>query len=247
MAGLDRDDLQMVLDTITEYAEANLPDERLRELDAADEFPEETVRDMCGEGLGVSLLFIPEEFGGMGGGSFDVYRVCERMAAIDLGVATGVLATFLGSDPIVFGGTHEQQARFLGAIAEEGLLMAYGATEAGAGSDLASMRTTAVPIETDGEVTGYRINGTKQWISNGGRADLYTILALAPGGPTWFVVDRDTPGLHQGPPRGQARHPGQQHLRAHPRGRRGRRRPPRRDSSRGRGSRRRRRSSATPA
>ncbi|HYN75360.1 MAG TPA: acyl-CoA dehydrogenase, partial [Candidatus Limnocylindria bacterium] len=61
MAGLDRDDLQMVLDSITEYADANLPDERLRELDAADEFPEQTVRDMCGEGLGVSLLFIPEE------------------------------------------------------------------------------------------------------------------------------------------------------------------------------------------
>ncbi len=198
MAGLDRDDLQMVLDSITEYADANLPDERLRELDAADEFPEETVRDMCGEGLGVSLLFIPEEYGGMGGGAFDVYRVCERMAAIDLGVATGVLATFLGSDPIVFGGTPAQQERFLGAIAEHGLLMAYGATEAGAGSDLASLRTVATPIETDGQVTGYRISGTKQWISNGGRADLYTILALTPGGPTWFVVDHDTPGFSKG-------------------------------------------------
>jgi len=198
MPGLDRDDLKMVLDSITEYADANLPDERLRELDAADEFPEQTVRHMCGEGLGVSLLFIPEEYGGMGGGAFDVYRVCERMAAIDLGVATSVLATFLGSDPIVFGGTAEQQERFLGAIAEQGLLMAYGATEAGAGSDLASLRTVATPVETDGLVTGYRISGTKQWISNGGRADLYTILALAPGGPTWFVVDHDTPGFSMG-------------------------------------------------
>jgi len=199
-AGLDRDDLDLVLNSISDYAAHALPDERLRELDAADEFPEETVRDMCGEGLGVSLLFIPEAFGGMGGGSFDVYRVCERLASIDLGVATGVLATFLGSDPIVFGGTLEQQERWLGRIAAEGLLMAYGATEPEAGSDLGALRTTAVPVEEDGQVVGYRITGTKQWISNGGYADLYTILARTPGGPTWFVVDRETPGFSQGKP-----------------------------------------------
>ncbi len=199
-AGLDQDTLDMVLESIGMFAEGRLPDSVLLELDHEDRFPEEIVRGMCGDELGVSLLFIPEEYGGMGGGSFDVYRVCEQMAAVDLGIATGVLATFLGSDPIVFGGTEEQQARWLGAIAEEGLLMAYGATEPEAGSDLASMKTIAERIEEDGAIVGYKISGNKQWISNGGYADLYTILALAPDGPSWFVVDRGTPGFDSGKP-----------------------------------------------
>ncbi|MGI9643901.1 MAG: acyl-CoA dehydrogenase family protein, partial [Ilumatobacteraceae bacterium] len=199
-AGLDTDTLEMVLDSIGMFADDRLSDSVLLELDHEDRFPEEIVRGMCGDELGVSLLFIPEAYGGMGGGSFDVYRVCEKMAGVDLGVATGVLATFLGSDPIVFGGTEEQQARWLGAIAEEGLLMAYGATEPEAGSDLASMKTVAEPVVEDGETVGYKISGNKQWISNGGYADLYTILALAPGGPTWFVVDSGTPGFDHGKP-----------------------------------------------
>ena len=62
-----------------------------------DECPLEIVRDMCSpDKLGIQLLFIPEEFGGMGGGTFDVYCICEEMARIDLGIATAVLATFLG-------------------------------------------------------------------------------------------------------------------------------------------------------
>ena len=198
--GLDRDDLDMVLDAIGQYARSHLPDAKLRELDAADEFPEGIVREMCGEGLGVSLLFISEEFGGMGGGAMDIYRVCEQLAAIDVGIATGVLATFLGSDPIMFGGTPEQQKRWMTRIANEGLLMAYGATEPEAGSDLAAMRTTAEPIVENDRVVGYVLNGNKQWISNGGYADVYTVLARAPGGPTWFVVERDTPGFTHGKP-----------------------------------------------
>ncbi len=199
-AGLDNDTLEMVLDSIGMFAADKLTDAVLLELDHEDRFPEDIVRGMCGDELGVSLLFIPEQHGGMGGGSFDVYRVCEMMAGVDVGVATGVLATFLGSDPIVFGGTEEQRARWLGAIAEEGLLMAYGATEPEAGSDLAAMKTVAEPILEDGETVGYKISGNKQWISNGGYADLYTILALAPGGPTWFVIDRGTPGFDHGKP-----------------------------------------------
>jgi alkylation response protein AidB-like acyl-CoA dehydrogenase len=106
---------------------------------------------MCGSGLGVQLLFIPEEYDGMGGGAFDVYRICELMGGMDLGLATGVLATFLGSDPILYGGTEAQKAKWLGRIAREGLLMAYGATEPEAGSDLAALRTTAQPeLDEDG-------------------------------------------------------------------------------------------------
>ncbi len=198
--GLDKETLEMTLAAIQEFAEARLPQARLLELDARDEFPEETVRAMCGSELGIQLLFIPEEFEGMGGGAFDVYRVCEIMAGIDLGVATGVLATFLGCDPIVFGGTQQQKERWLTRIAREGLLMAYGATEPEAGSDLAALKTTATPVVGDGKVVGYRLNGSKQWISNGGVADLYSILALAPGGPTWFVLEKGAPGFGHGKP-----------------------------------------------
>jgi alkylation response protein AidB-like acyl-CoA dehydrogenase len=198
--GLDRETLEMTLAAIQEFAAARLPQAELLALDARDEFPAEVVRAMCGSELGIQLLFIPEEFEGMGGGAFDVYRVCEEMGRIDLGVATGVLATFLGSDPIVFGGSHEQKKRWLTRIAREGLLMAYGATEPEAGSDLAALRTTATPVTGDGKVVGYKLNGNKQWISNGGVADLYSILALAPGGPSWFVVEKGTPGLGYGKP-----------------------------------------------
>ena len=201
MAGLDREMLEMTLDAIGDFAARELPEKLLIDLDERDEFPAELIKRMCSDDLGVQLLFIPEEYGGMGGSAFDVYRTCERMAAIDLGVATSVLATFLGSDPIVVGGTPEQQARWLGRIAAEGLMMAYGATEPEAGSDLGAMKTVAVPVLDDaGAVAAYRITGKKQWISNGGVADLYTILARAPGGPSWFVVDRDTPGFVLGKP-----------------------------------------------
>jgi alkylation response protein AidB-like acyl-CoA dehydrogenase len=129
----------------------------------------------------------------MGGGALDVYRICERMAALDLGLATSELATQLGSDPIRVGGTPEQKREFMTRIAKEGVLFAYGATEPEAGSDLGALKTVATPA--DG---GYRISGVKQWISNGGVADLYTILALAPGGPSWFVVDRGAEGFTHG-------------------------------------------------
>jgi len=198
--GLDKETLDLTVSAIKEYTAAQLPESKLLELDASHEFPVDIVRDMCGGGLGIQLLFIPEEYEGMGGGAFDVYRVCEQMARIDLGLSTGVLATFLGSDPIIFGGTEKQKKKWLTRIAEEGLLMAYGATEPEAGSDLAALRTIATPVEENGKITGYKINGNKQWISNGGYADLYSILALAPGGPTWFIVEKGTPGLSHGKP-----------------------------------------------
>ena len=78
--------------------------------------------------------------------------------------------------------------------------MAYGATEPDAGSDLAALKTTAKPVLDGDAVVGYLLNGAKQWISNGGVADAATVLALAPGGPTWFVLDGDVAGLTRGDP-----------------------------------------------
>ena len=200
--GLDPDTLKAVLETLAEFVTAELPEERVLELDRADECPEDTVRAMCGDALGVQLVFIPEEYGGMGGGAFDSYRVCERMARLDIGLGTSVFATFLGSDPILMGGTEEQRRLWLGRIAEEGTLFAYGATEPEAGSDLGAMRTVAVPVD-GGDGRGpraYRITGRKQWISNGGIADAYSVLAMAPGGPSWFIVERGVDGFSSAPP-----------------------------------------------
>jgi alkylation response protein AidB-like acyl-CoA dehydrogenase len=198
--GIDKETLDLTLEALKDFMAAHLPEKKLLELDANEEFPVEIVRDMCGAGLGIQLLFIPEEFEGMGGGAFDDYRVCEELARVDLGVATGVFATFLGSDPIIFGGSYEQRKLWLTRIGQEGLIMAYGATEPEAGSDLGALRTVAQPVIEDGTVKGYKITGNKQWISNGGYADLYTILAKAPGGPSWFVVEKGVPGLSHGKP-----------------------------------------------
>src|SRR5246127_4591588 len=163
--------LKLSVKSLRDFAKKRLPDEVLRELDDRDECPIEIVHHMCNpDQLGIQLLFVPEEFGGMGGGAFDVYCVCEEMARIDLGVATAVLATFLGSDPITVGATPQQKKLWLTRIAEEGLLFAYGATEPEAGSDLGALRPTAEPVSQDGRTIGYKITGNKQWISNGGVA-----------------------------------------------------------------------------
>jgi alkylation response protein AidB-like acyl-CoA dehydrogenase len=201
MPSLDKETLDLILCTLRKYAERKLTAEYLLGLDHNEEFPHEVLRELNDPAqLGLHLLFIPEEFGGLGGGAYDVYRISEVMAAVDLGVATGVLATFLGSDPIRVGGTPEQKQYWMSRIADEALLMAYAATEPQAGSDLAALATRAEPVLETGQITGYRLSGRKQWISNGGVADLYSVLALAPGGPSWFIVERDRPGFTHGKP-----------------------------------------------
>ncbi len=193
--------LKLSLKSLREFAKKRLPDAEVIALDARDECPLDIVRHMCSpDHLGIQLLFIPEEFGGFGGGTFDVYCVCEEMARIDLGIATSVLATFLGSDPITVGATPEQKKLWLSRIAEEGLLFAYGATEPDAGSDLGALQTTADRVMDGERIAGYRINGSKQWISNGGIAGAYTVLASTPAGPSWFIVERGAAGFAQGKP-----------------------------------------------
>jgi acyl-CoA dehydrogenase len=188
--------LKLSLKSLRDFGKKRLPDETLIELDERDECPEEIVHTMCNpDQLGIQLLFIPEEYGGLGGSTFDVYLICEEMARIDLGLATSLFATFLGSDPITVGATPEQKKLWLSRIADEGVLFAYGATEPEAGSDLGSLKTTADRVMQDGKIAGYKINGSKQWISNGGIADLYTVLANTPSGPSWFVVEKGAKGF----------------------------------------------------
>src|SRR6516165_4339636 len=193
--------LKLSLKSLRDFGKKRLTDEVLIGLDEKDECPVDIVHYMSNpDQLGIQLLFIPEEYGGLGGSTFDVYLICEEMARIDLGVATSLFATFLGSDPITVGATPEQKKLWLGRIADEGVLFAYGATEPEAGSDLGALKTTAERVIEDGKVVGYKINGSKQWISNGGIADLYTILANTPSGPSWFVVEKGAKGFSHDKP-----------------------------------------------
>jgi alkylation response protein AidB-like acyl-CoA dehydrogenase len=127
--GFDAETLKMTLEAIGDFVAGAVPEERQLQLDHDDECPVDVVRGMCSDQLGVQLLFIPEDYGGMGGGTLDVYRLCEHMARLDLGIATSVFATFLGSDPIFFGATAEQKQMWLSEMADKGILYAFGATE----------------------------------------------------------------------------------------------------------------------
>jgi alkylation response protein AidB-like acyl-CoA dehydrogenase len=199
LAGLPIEEREMVLDLLAQIRQRMLTPEKLRQWDADETFPEEAIRELLGPKIGLQLLFIPEEFGGMGGGARDIAAVSEEMAKICLGVATAFLAIHLGTDPILVGATHEQKEKWLGKLAEEGSIVAYGVTEPEAGSNLQSIKTTATPVTAeDGAISGYRLNGSKQFISNGGYADFLTVLADTPEGPTFFIVEKGTPGFTPG-------------------------------------------------
>ncbi len=198
-AGLSTEMCDMVIQTLRQVVGRELPDDRMMELDEKDQFPEDLIRKLLSPDVGLHLIFLPEENHGLGGGARDICRVSEEMALWDLGVATAFLAICLGTDPILVGGTKEQKDNWLNRIATEGMIVAYGVTEPEAGSNVANLKTTADQIvDADGNVTGYRLNGAKQFITNGGVAELYTILAKTPGGPSFFVLEKGTPGLSVG-------------------------------------------------
>ncbi len=196
---LDTADLDLVVSTLKEFTGRETPlDQRLR-WDGADTCPVDAVRAMLGPEVGLHLVFLPEEYGGMGGGAYDIYRLSCEFAKIDLGLATSMLAVALGTDPLRVGCTPRQKQRWIPRIANEGLIVAYGVTEPEAGSNIQAVKTEAAPItDAAGRVTHYRLTGVKQFISNGSIADLYTILAKAPGGPSFFIVERNTAGLTPG-------------------------------------------------
>ncbi len=195
--GLDAESRQMVVNTIRQLRKKLLTKAQVLEWDKLEVFPEAVVREMLGPEIGLQLLFIPEQYGGMGGGAVDCCAVTREMAKICLGIGTAFFAIQLGSDPILVGATDEQKAKWLGAIAEGGSLVAYAVTEPGAGSNLAALQTKAEPQIENGRVTGYKITGNKQFISNGGYADIVTVLADTPQGPSFFVVEKGTPGFEQ--------------------------------------------------
>ena len=165
-------------------------------LDDEEIFPREIIRTMGDAGL--MGVFVPEAHGGLGGGIMDLCLVTEELSRACLGVSTTYGAIALGTLPILIAGDDAMKARVLPKVASGEWIAAFCLTEADAGSDAFSMRTKAV---RDGG--GYVIDGTKQWITNGGEADFYAVIAMtdpARGarGASAFLVEKDTPGLSFG-------------------------------------------------
>ncbi|MCU1647335.1 MAG: Short-chain specific acyl-CoA dehydrogenase, mitochondrial [Nocardia sp.] len=159
-------------------------------------YPDEAFRALGRAGL-LSLPY-PEEFGG-GGQPYEVYlQVLEELGARWAAVAVAVSVHSLSCHPLFVYGTPEQQERWLPEMLSGNLIGAYSLSEAHAGSDAAALRCRAT--ETD---CGYRITGTKAWITNGGKADYYTLFARTGEGSrgiSCFLVPADTDGLTFGKP-----------------------------------------------
>merc|ERR1711962_1885266 len=167
--------------------------------DRTGEFPWPLVKKAHETGL--MNLHIPTEYGGMGLGALDGCLITEKMAYGCTGVMTAIEANGLGSMPVMIAGNHEQKKKYLGRLIEEPLMCAYGVTEPGAGSDVSGVKTRA---EKKGDE--WVINGQKMWITNGGVANYYFVLARTNPDPkcpaskafTGFIVDGDTPGVTPG-------------------------------------------------
>jgi len=166
------------------------------EYDEEGKFPYEIVKilaesDLCG-------VYIAEEYGGLGGGILEMALVVEQLSRACGGIALSFAATGLGTFPIILFGNDKQKQKYLPEIAAGRKLAAFGLTEANAGSDAAGIQTTAI---SDGDF--YVLNGTKQWITNGGEADIYTVVACTDRrkgarGFSAFIIEKDTPGFSFG-------------------------------------------------
>ncbi len=185
----------MIRDLARQIAEEKIVPVR-SELDETGQFPWEIMKTLAQSDL--FGLFIPEEFGGLGKGCLELSIAVEELSRACLGVSTTFAANALGTYPILLFGSDEQKKKFLPDIAAGKRLVAFGLTEANAGSDASGIQTTA---HLDGNE--YVLNGTKQWITNGGEAEIYTIIAITdrskgPRGASAFVVEKGTPGFSFG-------------------------------------------------
>jgi len=166
------------------------------ELDEKEEFPWEVIKALSQADL--FGLYIPEEYGGMGFGCFETVLVVEELSRACCGVSVSYAASALGAYPIVLFGHEEQKKKYLPAIASGEKLAAFGLTEANAGSDASGIQTTA---KRDGN--HYVLNGTKQWITNGGEAEIYAVIAITDRnkgsrGASAFVIEKGTEGFSFG-------------------------------------------------
>ena len=186
---------QMIVDIAREIANEKILPKRV-ELDEKNEFPTAILQDMAKADL--FSIFVPEEYGGLGGGCFEIVLALEQLARGCVGVATSYAASALGIFPVMIAGSEEMKQKYLPSIASGEKWAAFGLTESNAGSDASGVQTTAV---LDGDE--WVLNGTKQWITNGGEAQIYTIVAITDPskgarGASLFVVEDGDPGFSYG-------------------------------------------------
>jgi alkylation response protein AidB-like acyl-CoA dehydrogenase len=141
------------------------------ELDEKEEFPWDIVKELARSDM--YRVFIPEAYEGLGGGTLELCIVTEELARICSGIAVTYAASALGCITLIEYGTEEQKKKYLPQIASGEKVGAFAVTEASAGSDASNIKTTAEPVPG-----GYLLNGTKQFITNGGEAQFYTVIAL---------------------------------------------------------------------
>jgi len=159
-------------------------------------FPEEAIKALVQSDL--FSICIPEEYGGMGGGLLELCIATEEISRIDGGVASSYAASFLGMFPILLFGTEEQKKKYLPQIASGKKLAAFAVTEPEAGSDVAAVKTKA-----DKAGDGYVINGLKHFITNGGDAEIYVVIAATSKnrgarGLSGFILEKGDEGFDFG-------------------------------------------------
>jgi len=186
---------KMIIETAKNLAEKRIKPVR-QKYDEEEIFPWDIVKeiaaaDLCG-------LYIPREYGGFGGGVFELCLAVEELSKVCGGISLSMAATALGTFPILLFGSEEQKKKYLPDLASGKKLAAFGLTEANAGSDAGAMQTTA---KQEGDY--FILNGTKQWITNGGEAEVYSVIAMTDKsrgsrGATAFIVEKGMPGFDFG-------------------------------------------------
>jgi alkylation response protein AidB-like acyl-CoA dehydrogenase len=189
------EDLQAIKEICIEIGEKHILPIRA-ELDEENKFPREIMNIMAQSDL--FTIYIPEEYGGTGMGSMALAVATEELSRYCGGVAVSYAANALGAMPILLMGSEEQKKKYLPQLASGEKLCAFALTEPEAGSDAGGVKTRAIK---DGD--HYILNGTKQWITNGGEAQIYTVIALTDPergarGASAFIVEEGTPGFSYG-------------------------------------------------
>eukprot|EP00835_Amoeboradix_gromovi_P005529 NODE_528_length_7173_cov_0.249929.p3 type:complete len:397 gc:universal NODE_528_length_7173_cov_0.249929:389-1579(+) len=167
--------------------------------DQTGEYPVEIIKAAWESGL--LNTDIPKEYGGLGLGLVDASLISEELAFGCSGIQTAMEANNLAQAPVILAGSHEQKKKYLGRMVDAPLMCAYCVTEPGAGSDVANVKTTAIK-----KGDHFILNGSKMWITNGGKANWYFVLARTNPDPkvkghkalTAFIVDADWQGVSFG-------------------------------------------------
>ena len=190
----EKEILKTIHDSVSSWLKSKQGE--FRKWDKKGELPNEIIEEM--KQMGLFGVIIPEEFGGMGLSTIAYQRLISELAQYDGSLLITMAAhSSIGMKGLLLFGTQEQKQKYLPKLATGEMIAAYCLTEAGAGSDAASIKTKAV---RDGD--DWILNGEKIWITNGGLADFFTVFAATDtpeGKITGFIVTRDMKGVTSGP------------------------------------------------